>query len=303
MRGNRNSILTLLPIIDGISPSCVTIHEGRWENVLDFLQTRFPAISAQEWMSRIERGRVLDRNGRRIDPYTPCKTGMRLFYYREIEREFSIPFRENILFEDEHLIVVDKPHFLPVTPSGTYLRETVLTRLKVLGENSIVPLHRIDKDTAGVVVFSRNPRTRGKYASLFQKQAVKKIYEAIAPSLPADMFPMTYRSRIVTGEPFFRMKEAEGVPNSETRISIIRTHGSHTTYRLIPVTGRKHQLRLHLSALKVPILNDHLYPNVQFKNDFSRPLQLIARSVSFEDPLSGSMRYFKSERSLSFESG
>ena len=243
----------------------------------------------------------MDENGIPLSAETPCRKGTLIFYYRELERETPIPFGESILYRDGHILVADKPHFLPVTPSGRFLRETLLVRLKKrLRLEHLVPIHRIDRETAGVVIFSHNPKTRGDYASLFHKRHVIKVYEALAAVLPGGRFPMTRRSRLSRGTPFFRMKEVEGIPNSETCIDVVENMGNLALYRLTPVTGRKHQLRVHLAALGIPIINDRLYPTLQPReaDDFSLPLQLLARSISFRDPLTGQDRCFKSSKGL-----
>jgi tRNA pseudouridine32 synthase/23S rRNA pseudouridine746 synthase len=226
---------------------------------------------------------------------------MRIWYYRELEEETPIPFEEAILFRDEHLLVVDKPHFLPMIPTGRFLRETLLVRLKRrLALPHLTPIHRLDRETAGVVIFSHNLATRGTYQSMFQKRVIRKTYEALAPLLPGREFPFTYRSRMVDGEKFFVMKEEEGEPNSETLVELIERRGSLARYRLHPHTGRKHQLRLHMASLGAPILNDAFYPvALPCKgDDFSAPLQLLARRIAFEDPLTGEARSFASAREL-----
>jgi tRNA pseudouridine32 synthase/23S rRNA pseudouridine746 synthase len=255
------------------------------------------------------KGELVDETGRRLNPSTAYRAGACIFYYRELQSEESIPFDEHILYRDDHLLVVDKPHFLPVIPAGRFLHETLLVRLKKKWKlEQLVPLHRLDRETAGVVLFSVNPATRGHYTSLFRNRKVRKVYEALAPALPDIIFPKTRRSRIVPGEPFFRMKEIEGSPNSETHIDVVGkaggSKGEATLYELTPVTGRKHQLRLHMSALGIPIINDKLYHEVSLaqwadsKDSFASPLKLLARSISFEDPLTRKEHYFQSSRSL-----
>jgi tRNA pseudouridine32 synthase / 23S rRNA pseudouridine746 synthase len=290
-----------LPTVDGIGPSCVRIPAGPWKNILEYLEERFPKVKSATWTSRMEKGDVVDEHRIALSAGSPCRRGTFIFYYRELERETHIPFEESILYQDDHILISDKPHFLPVMPSGRFLRETLLVRLKKrLNLAHLVPLHRIDRETAGVVMFSHNPETRSDYASLFSKHEVRKVYEALAPTLPNGHFPMTRRSCLVKGEPFFRMKEVEGMPNSETSIDAIKNMGAVTLYRLIPVTGKQHQLRVHCAALGIPIINDKFYPEVQSckEDDFSLPLQLLARSIAFRDPLTGQNQSFKSKAEL-----
>lgn len=290
-----------LPTIDGVSPSCLRIMHGSDRTVLDCLKQRFPRMAAQTWISRMEKGRVVDENGMCLTPGSLCRTGGFIYYYRELDEEKQIPFEESILYRDDHIIVADKPHFLPVVPSGKYLQETLLVRLKQkLMLDDLVPLHRIDRETAGLVIFSHNPESRGKYASLFQKRKVYKIYEALAPDAPDIQFPVECISRMAAGKPFFKMEEVEGTPNAETRISVIETRRGITRYKLEPLTGRKHQLRLHMAALGIPILNDRIYPVTMppGEDDYSRPLMLLARSIAFSDPLTGQPMRFESRMKL-----
>ena len=243
------------------------------------------------------KGQVVDETGRRVTAKTAFRAGACIFYYRELENEKTIPFTEQVLYQDEHILVADKPHFLPVIPAGKFLHETLLVRLrKQRATEDLAPIHRLDRETAGVVLFSLNRKTRGHYTSLFRNRRVRKVYEALAPSLEDSNFPTTRRSRVVQGEPFFRMKEVPGEANSETHISVIKNHGSLSLYQLLPITGRKHQLRLHLAALGIPVINDKLYPvlTAPETHDFSRPLKLLAKSISFRDPLSGREHYFES---------
>ena len=290
---------TPLPTIDGISPSCLTLRRGRWKNMLEFLTERFPDVQPETWVCRMDRGEVVDEKSVRLHTDSSYREGARVFYYRTLDNELPIPFEENILYQDENLIVADKPHFLPVVPSGRFLRETLLVRLKKkLNLEDLVPIHRIDRDTAGIVIFSHNPATRSDYALLFQKRKVEKVYEALAPNLPGGHFPMIHRSCITRGEPFFCMKEIEDKPNSETRIDVLEVRGDATLYQLRPLTGKKHQLRVHLAALGIPIINDIIYPVVlpRAADDFSQPLKLVAKSISFQDPISGQNNHFESNK-------
>ena len=292
-----------LPTRLGVSPSCVGLPAGEWPTFTDFLVQRFPAIGRETWLDRMAAGLVVDEFGGPVTPERPYRGHMRLYYYRALPAETRIPFEAKILFQDEHLVVADKPHFLPVTPSGHYLQETLLVRLKnQLALDSLIPIHRIDRETAGLVVFSVNPRERDAYQALFRRHEVTKHYEALAPWRPDLNFPLLRKSRIVEGEPFFRQCEAPGEANSETRIAVLRVLGDRALYALSPVTGKKHQLRVHMNALGIPIVNDRMYPPVEVtpEDDYAQPLQLLAKSIAFADPFSGQARRFESRLGLKF---
>jgi tRNA pseudouridine32 synthase/23S rRNA pseudouridine746 synthase len=269
--------------------------------LLDGLCARFPAIDRATWADRFARGRVLDAGGRPLPADAAYRIGAEVRYFREVPDEPAIPFAEQLLHVDDQLVVADKPHFLPVVPSGRFVRESLLARLRQrLGNPQLVPLHRIDRATAGLVLFSANPDTRARYQALFRERRIGKFYEAAAPALPSAEFPLVRRSRLVRGEPFFRMCEVDGDPNSETRIDVISAEGPLWRYALEPVSGRKHQLRVHMAALGAPIANDPLYPmlaGVQ-EDDYDRPLKLLAKALRFVDPVSGAERRFESRQHL-----
>ncbi len=290
-----------LPTKNGVGPSCVGLPAGNWPTITDFLVERFPAITREVWLERMAHQLVMDEFGGLVTPERPYPGHMRIYYYRDVEVEARIPFEEAVLYQDAHLVVADKPHFLPVTPSGHYLQETLLVRLKKrLGIDTLIPIHRIDRETAGLVLLSIKPDERNAYQALFRDHAVTKHYEAIAPWRQDLTWPITRKSRIVEDEPFFRQREVPGQPNSETHMDVIEKYGGLARYVLSPVTGKKHQLRVHMNALGLPILNDRMYPPVAQTPDdnYSLPLQLLAKSIAFTDPVTGQARHFQSQLTL-----
>jgi len=284
-----------------IAASTVHLSPGPWATVLDALCAYFPNVDRAQWLDRMARGRVLDGQGCAVAPATPYRAGLCVRYWREVAGEAPISFEETIVHLDEHLLVADKPHFLPVTPAGRFVEETLLARLvRRTGNVDLVPLHRIDRLTAGLVLFSTRPDSRAAYQALFRERAMEKRYEAWAPPLPEQAFPLVRRSRIVAGEPFFRMCETAGPANSETRIDVLARGEGEWRYALHPHTGRKHQLRVQMAALGAPIRHDPLYPVLADKapDDRAHPLQLLARALAFDDPLTGMRRRFESARTL-----
>jgi tRNA pseudouridine32 synthase / 23S rRNA pseudouridine746 synthase len=287
--------------VDGVMPSDVQLPAGDWATMLDALCDRFPAISRDTWIDRMAGGRVFDADGRTIAASDRFRVGAVVRYYREVPAEVPIPFEAAVVFEDEYLLVVDKPHYLPVLPAGEFVQHTLLARLvSATGNADLVPLHRIDRLTAGLVMFSKRPDSRAAYHDLFRLRRIEKNYEALAPALPDVAFPTERRTRLVPGEPFFCMREGEGEPNSQTRIDVVARDGGDWRYSLQPITGRKHQLRVHLAAIGAPIIGDPLYPVLALPvaGDFSRPMKLLAKSLVFDDPITGKRRVFQSERTL-----
>ncbi len=311
MKERRGTLTVPLPTRNGVGPSRTCLPAGDWQTIAQCLIEHFSNTAASEWMRRIGAAEVVDGAGTIVTSTRAHEPGAIIFYYRTIEDEPRIPFEETVLFQDEHIIVADKPHFLPVIPGGRFLQETLLVRLKGrLGIDSLVPIHRIDGATAGLVVFSVQERTRGAYQALFRERAVEKHYEAIALHNDALRLPMVYESRVVQDEHFMRMREVAGEPNARTTIALIEklesapSRREFARYLLSPTTGRKHQLRVQCAALGIPIVNDPFYPVLRTRHqiggvdDFAHPLQLLAREIAFRDPITLKERRFKTLRTL-----
>jgi tRNA pseudouridine32 synthase/23S rRNA pseudouridine746 synthase len=285
-------------------PSVVTMPaaEKPYPSIMEFLCRTFPAIPRHRWTERLREGKVLNDQGKPITAETMYSPSQRIFYFREVENEPVIPFAEQVLFQDDELLVACKPHFLPVIPGGRFVEECLLNRLRNrTGIADLTPLHRLDRETAGIIIFSVNPNTRGIYHELFRRGKVEKIYHALAEiNQPPRENQWTVENRIVRGEPRFRMKIVPGVANARSHIQLVEVKDNRGLFRLQPVTGKTHQLRLHMSGLGFVVINDRVYPELQPErdDDFNQPLQLLAKMIRFHDPVSGQDREFRSEREL-----
>lgn len=272
-------------------------------DILTFLTTRFPKIEREVWRKRIESDKVLDELNRPINLDFRYQPGAKLLYFREVENEPNIPFEASVIFENAEILVACKPHFLPVTPGGRFVSECLLNRLKDASQNpDLTPLHRLDRDTAGLVMFSKRPETRAPYFDLFVTGRIHKRYEAACHvAEPPEQTRWDLNNRIVDAEPWFLSKIVTGKPNAHSNIDLLKLEGDVGLFELEPVTGKKHQLRLHLNLLGFPIIHDRFYPVLQPEapDDFSKPLQLLAKHLEFVDPLNGEARAFTTGRRLS----
>ena len=292
-----------LPLLDGVSASRVALPPGPWPTVLNFLCERFPHVDRLQWQERMAQKKVLQYDGRAVTADAPYQPHQTIFYYRQVSSEATLLVDAHVLFEDAHVVVADKPHFIPVTPTGPYVQRSLLVQLKrTTGCDTLTPIHRIDRETAGLVVFCKQPAERKQYHALFKQQQVKKYYEAVAPYLESLATSHVHRSRLEEDTRFFLSREVAGEPNSETRISLVLRLQHMALYQLEPVTGRRHQLRLHMLSLGIPIAGDLFYPTVKngpkAQEDFGLPLQLLARRMCFTDPVTGQLRDWRSQRQL-----
>jgi tRNA pseudouridine32 synthase/23S rRNA pseudouridine746 synthase len=274
---------------------------GEWETVRDHLVARLAAAPGVI-DAMLDAGGIVDAEGRPVAREAAYVPGMFVWFHRELPDEEPVPFPVGVVYRDEHIVVADKPHFLATTPRGSHVAETALARLRrELGLPSLGAAHRLDRLTAGLVLFTVRPEERGAYQSLFRDRRVAKEYEAVAPYDPGLVLPRTVRSRIVKERSVLAAYEVEGEPNAVSRVELLEHRGALASYRLTPRTGQTHQLRVHMCALGVPILGDPLYPVVTgpvAAGDFRRPLQLLARKLEFTDPVTGLVHRFVSSRVL-----
>lgn len=309
-----------LPVRDGVNATRLRLPEdGPWDTAMDYMMHRWGHIDPQGIEDRFDAGEIVGEGGVPLDRSTPLQDHTFIWYYRTLPPETRLPVEISILHQDEHLLVVDKPHFLPTTPGGTYIQESALVRLRnQLDLPDLIPMHRLDRMTAGVLLFSTNPQTRGKYQVLFEKRQVQKEYECVSAAEPAAGhaavdFPVVVRNRMTKSRSYLLAEVIEGEPNAETRIEQLETFdaaahpGAAGTparlarYRLEPHTGKTHQLRVHMASLGLGIVNDAFYPELLDKapDDYAKPLQLLARGIRFVDPISGKPVEYRSGLELS----
>ncbi len=290
-----------LPIRDGLNPTRLHLPpDGSWPTVLAYLLHRFPSDEAR-LRSKIAAAEVVDGDGTAVLVDTPYRARTFVYLYRDPQIEQRVPFEIDILYRDDTLLVVDKPHFLATMPRGRFIVESALVRLRRdLDLPTLSPAHRLDRVTAGVLMFTVDPAVRGAYQTMFAAGTVGKEYQAIAAVDPAREWPVTVRSRIVKQRGVPRAEEIPGEPNAVSEIELTEQRGRWGRYRLRPSTGKTHQLRLHMNSLGLPIRNDNFYPDLldTAHDDYAAPLQLLARAMSFTDPLTGRPRRFESGQVL-----
>ncbi|RJT80228.1 pseudouridine synthase [Arthrobacter cheniae] len=294
-----------LPVRNGVNATRLRLpSEGPWSTALDYILDRFDHVDPEGIGARFDRGEVVALGGDVLTRSTPLGEHTFIWYYRELPVEKRLPVELSVLHQDERLLVVDKPHFLPTTPGGMYVAESALVRLRVeLDLPDLIPMHRLDRMTAGILMFSVDPATRGAYQLLFENRQISKEYRAVAPvrsELNLDAGPLDVRSRIVKSRTYLLAQEVEGPQNTHTTVNLLEQRDARGLYRLQPHTGKTHQLRLHMASLGLGIINDPFYPvlHPQAPDDYTRPLQLLAHSIAFTDPVDGTERRYESGLSL-----
>jgi tRNA pseudouridine32 synthase/23S rRNA pseudouridine746 synthase len=294
-----------LPQRDGVDAVRVRLPGGgeRPGTVREHLLARYGRVLGDGRVeAMLAEGRFLTADGV-VGAATPYEPGAWVWFHREPPTEVHVPFQVEVVHRDARIVVADKPHFLATTPRGRHVTQTALARLRLaLDLPHLSPAHRLDRLTAGLVLFVVRPEDRGAYQTLFRDHRVRKEYEGVAAYDPAVRLPRTLRSRIVKERGSIAAQErGDGPVNAETRVELLGARGGLGHYRLLPVTGRTHQLRLHMSGLGLPLLHDPVYPQLLpdgDAEDWSRPLQLLARSLTFTDPLTGRAVRFESRRRL-----
>lgn len=297
----RRKLRSPLPQRAGIDPVRIRLPaEGPWTTVRDYLIDHLPRVDPRRIEAKLHAGEFVGLHGP-IDETAPFVPEQFIWFHRDLPDETPVPFEIQIVHADERIVVAHKPHFLATIPRGKHVRQTALVRLRErLGLPELSPAHRLDRATAGLVLFVVHRADRGAYQTMFRDRVVDKEYEAVAPYEERLPFPRTVRSRIVKERGTVAAFETPGPPNSESYVELLEHRGGLGRYRLVPHTGRTHQLRLHMHSLGLPILGDPFYPVLTEKplDDFTDPLQLLARRLRFTDPISGQLRSFESPATL-----
>ena len=333
-------IQLILPLLEELpaelTPNNTAPNNTAPATIADYLIARFYPNDPQIIHARFNTGEVRLDDGTILTSGSPYMPGERIWYFRELADEPQLPSDMPVLYEDEHVLAIDKPHFLPTTPRGSYIAQTALTKLRVREQNPLlIPIHRLDRPTAGVLLFAKTVEARRPFQMMFQHRQVSKTYRAVAP-VPADAAAaeqalsaegLQVRSHIQKIRDQLQVQQlseqecaAQGVePNTLTTVKILRTFTPSAQavegwraepalnkkqewalYDLEPHTGKTHQLRAHLNLLGSPILGDVLYPQVlpDTPDRPAYPLQLLAYSLHFEHPITGERVDLHSGRSL-----
>ena len=274
--------------------------DGSPTTILEYLVARFPQVSAAVWHKRVTQGLVTLSDGTTLKEHSPYRHGLTVFYRKEVPSEPPLPEDPVIVYRDEEIIVTDKPHGMPVTPSGQHIERSLFIRLQRITElPDLAPMHRLDMDTAGLVLFTIKSSTRGHYHQLFAEARIEREYEAIAHvDNRQDRTHWRIENRIESDEPWFLQRIVDGPVNAVTEIEWIGSESGMAQFRLFPKTGKRHQLRLHMASIGCPIVGDPFYPTIRKKEGGEPPLQLLAKRLAFIDPLSGVPRNFMSTRNL-----
>ena len=270
------------------------------QTIFEYLLARFPQISANIWRERVARGLITLSDGTRLEEHSPYRHGLTVFYRREVRFEPAQSEEPSIIYQDDEIMVVDKPHGMPVTPSGEHVERSLLIKLqRMTGLVDLDPIHRLDRETAGIVLFTIRTAARAHYHRLFAEGRVQREYFAIAHlHLPPLERHWLIQNRLEAGRPWYRQRIVEGPVNAITEIELQEVSAGLGRFRLLPKTGKKHQLRVHMTSIGCPIVGDPFYPTVQERHDDDPPMQLLASSLSFVDPLTHRHHHFNSARTL-----
>lgn len=299
-----------LPPRDGLGASRARVPDGVSTSAFAFLSRiiaeqrhRHPEDNDAAVRRRFAAGEVVLRDRTPLRPDSELSAGTDIFFYRRPAPETPVPYEIATVYEDENILIVDKPPFLATMPRAAHITETVTVRLRrATGNEELTPAHRLDRMTSGLLLLTKRREIRGAYQEMFARREVYRRYEAVAaydPSLQPGQWAHhivkrhgELASTILADEPpnsftnFLGASPLSAAENQDLR-QRYGLEGDFARYALEPITGRTHQLRVQMLDNRVPILGDPVYPTPQpfGKEDFTAPMLLRCETIRFTDPI------------------
>jgi len=174
--------------------------------IFEYLLARFPQVNAAIWRERVSRGLIMLSDGTALEENSPYRHGMTVFYRKEVPSEPPLLEEPLIVYRDDEILVADKPHGMPVTPSGEHIGRSLFVRLqRITGLPDLAPIHRLDRDTAGLLLFTIKADARAHYHRLFAEGRIEREYLAVAHvDAPLQRTHWRIENRIEVGEPWYQ---------------------------------------------------------------------------------------------------
>jgi 23S rRNA pseudouridine1911/1915/1917 synthase len=233
--------------------------DGSGLSVLSYLYGKRVHSTESEWAARFERGEV-EIEGRRVCSDAILQAGQTIVWHRPPWNEAAVPTNFDVLHADEAILVVNKPSGLPTMPAGGFLDHTLLALIRGQYPEAS-PLHRLGRHTSGLVLFARTQGAASRLAREWREQRVKKTYRALGLGC-ARIGEFVIDSPIgPVPHPILGTVQAacEGGKPSRSVATVLEQRGDRTLFRVEILTGRPHQIRIHLACAGHPLIGDPVY--------------------------------------------